>query len=318
MAKEKETHKEMNITDKVMLKVSAFEKAGSLKLPKDYSAANAIRSAYLMLQETVDKDKEPVLEVCTQVSIASSLFDMVVQGLNPMKKQCYFIAYDKKLSMKRSYQGAIMVAKRVGMKTIIPNVIYEGDKDKFKYKIDPLTGRKSIIEHTQELENIDENAIIGAYAIIVMEDDTVDIDIMSIKQIKASWLMGQAKGNSLAHQNFGSEMCKRTVINRATKSIINSSDDGSLYEGETQTTQKTIEEANTEDITFDDVIDVKEELPQGHGADEKTTKEKTPKNEPVNVKEYPEAKENTDVIHEKKEQPALFADIKNTTNKPGF
>ena len=42
--------------------------------------------------------------------------------------------------------------------------------------------------------------------------------------------MGQTKGQSQAHKGFTDEMCKRTVINRACKQIINSSDDAYLFD----------------------------------------------------------------------------------------
>ena len=44
-----------------------------LSFPKDYSVPNALNSAYLILQETVDNNKKPVLQSCSKQSIASSL-----------------------------------------------------------------------------------------------------------------------------------------------------------------------------------------------------------------------------------------------------
>ena len=95
---------EKNIADSVLAKITDFQRDKVLSLPKDYSPENALKSAFLILQETVDRDKKPVLTACTRESIASCLLDMVVQGLSPMKKQCYFIAYGNKLQMSRSYQ----------------------------------------------------------------------------------------------------------------------------------------------------------------------------------------------------------------------
>lgn len=45
----------------------------------------------MTLQSMTDKNRKPALTVCTKDSIANSLLDMVVQALNPVKKQCYFI-----------------------------------------------------------------------------------------------------------------------------------------------------------------------------------------------------------------------------------
>jgi recombination protein RecT len=244
-----------NITEKVLEKITALQQAGALRLPKDYSAENALKSAYLVLQEVVTKDGKPVLQNCTQISVANSLLDMVVQGLSPMKKQCYFIAYGQKLTLSRSYQGAIAISKRIGLKNIVANVVYEGDK--FTYEVDSKTGRKKLVEHIQNLEGIDITKIKGAYAVVELENGTIDLEVMNIKQIKNSWLQGAAKGNSKAHENFTDEMCKKTVINRACKGIINSSDDSYLYPDEPEggeIAENIKENANKEIISFEEGI----------------------------------------------------------------
>lgn len=248
-----------NITDNVLQRVNILREHGALKIPKDYSPENALKSAFLILSETKDKnDKEKnLLEVCTPNSIANSLFDMVVQGLSPMKKQCYFIPYNGHLQLSRSYQGSIAIAKRVGLKDVVANVIYE--KDEFVYKINPETGLTEIVKHEQNLENIDINKIKGAYALTTMQDGTKQVTVMNIEQIRKAWLQGFGKGNTGAHNNFTDEMCKKTVINRACKQTINSSDDSYLdSEDENQETQsvpqeKTLQTLSIEETPYEEV-----------------------------------------------------------------
>ena len=123
-----------------------------LTFPVNYNVSNALNSAYLILQETVDNQKNPVLKSCSPQSIASTLLDMTVQALNPTKKQCYFVAMGGKLKLMRSYQGTMAVAKRSGVKkTPIAQIIYEGDT--FKYHIE--NGLCIIDEHIQDFMNID-------------------------------------------------------------------------------------------------------------------------------------------------------------------
>ena len=113
-----------DVVDTVLSKIKDFEEAGELKLPTNYSAANALKSAWLILQETKDRNDKPALVVCTKESVANALLDMVVQGLSPMKKQCYFIVYGSKLTLQRSYLGTLAIAKRVGgVKTAIANCV---------------------------------------------------------------------------------------------------------------------------------------------------------------------------------------------------
>lgn len=220
-----------NISEQVLLRIEQFQKDGSMILPKNYSVENHMKSAWLALQEVEDKEHHKALEICTKESIANSLLDMVLQGLSVSKKQGYFIVYGNKLIFQRSYFGTITLAKRAGgmVSEPVANVIYDGDD--FLYEIDPKTAKVSIIKHSQKLENIDNSKIKGAYALVTLADGTTQVTIMSMQQIRAAWEQGTMKGNSPAHKNFAEEMAKKTVIGRACKAIINSSDDAWLYDG---------------------------------------------------------------------------------------
>lgn len=218
---------EKNITDNVLTRIKDLEGTGEIAFPKNYSYANALKSAYLILAETVDRDKKPVLQSCSKESICNALLDMCIQGLSPAKKQCYFIPYGGKLQLSKSYLGNIAATKRLkGVKNVFANCIYE--KDNFAYELDLNTGLKKITKHEQNFENIDINKIKGAYAVIVMEDGNNYVEVMNINQIKNSWNQGAAKGNSGAHKNFTDEMAKKTVINRACKNFTCTSDDSDL------------------------------------------------------------------------------------------
>lgn len=216
--------KDADISEKVLSRVTELEEDGKLDFPQNYSYANALKSAWLLLQETKDKSGNLVLNTCSKQSIANSLLDMVVQGLSPAKKQCYFIAYGKSLQLSRSYLGTIAVTKRLeGIKDVFAQVIYQGDE--FEYTIDPQTGLKRILKHTQNLDNIDNGKIKGAYALVIREDADSYVEIMTMEQIKKAWNQGATKGKSPAHTNFPEEMAKKSVINRACKMFFNVSND---------------------------------------------------------------------------------------------
>ncbi len=235
-----------NISDQVLQKIQGFTRDGGLKLPENYSVVNNMKSAWLILQETTDRNNKPALEVCTKASIANALLDMVLQGMSVSKSQGYFIVYGNKLEFQRSYFGTVALAKRCGGITTEPiaNVIYQGDE--FVYRIDPKTGLFSIVKHDQKLENIDDSKIVGAYAITQLGNGKTQVTLMTMAQIRAAWNQGATKGKSPAHQNFAGEMAKKTVINRACKMLINSSNDAYLYEGkkDEMDTDRTIEERN--------------------------------------------------------------------------
>lgn len=218
---------EKNIADNILNRVKSLSETGGMQIPKNYSAENALKSAWLILQNTVDKDKRPVLEVCKKDSIANCLFDMVVQGLSPAKKQCYFIAYGNQLTLSRSYFGSIAVTKSLkNIKEVFANAIYKDDV--FEYELDLNTGLKRITKHEQKFQNIDNSKIVGAYAVITRDNLPPFIEIMNMSQISNSWKMGKQKGEGDVHKNFSEEMAKKSVINRACKIFWNTSDDSDL------------------------------------------------------------------------------------------
>ena len=252
-----------------------------LKFPPNYSVENALNSAYLMLKEAVDKNNKPLLAVCTKESVVNSLMSMATQGLNPIKKQCYFIAMGRKCTLMPSYFGTLAVTKRIAniIGEPVANIIYKGDVFEYEYNIE--TGEKKIKKHEQKLENISNNNIVGAYAIVRTKEQII-IEIMNIDQIKASWGMGAAKGNSKAHNKFAEEMSKKTVLNRACKQLINSSDDSSLMSDEA-----IMEYNKTDDNDYIDVtaVEVKEEIEEKANAEE--IELKIPEQEAEEAKEEP-------------------------------
>ena len=227
MGNEVVTQAERNITDGVLSRVNSLARDGGLILPPKYSAANALKSAWLILQETKDKNQNLALTVCSRESIANSLLDMVIQGLNPAKRQCYFVVYGKQLQLMRSYMGTVTVTKRLkGIRNVYANCIYADDE--FDYEINLETGTKRITVHKQKFQNIDIEKIVGAYAVVVRDNDENFVEVMNIAQIRKAWGQGATKGTSGAHTNFTDEMAKKVVINRACKLFANTGDDSDL------------------------------------------------------------------------------------------
>ncbi|HHC6162006.1 TPA: recombinase RecT [Staphylococcus aureus] len=220
--------------DNVLSRVKTLEAQGDLQFPANYSPENAMKSAMLQLQELKGSKKDgfkPALEFATSTSIANALMDMVVQGLNPAKNQGYFIMYGDKVQFQRSYHGTMAVTKRVaGAEEINAEVIFEGDEVKYKTK----NGKIVELEHTQSFGNRNTQNIIGAYATVVFKDESRNYtEIMTFEEIEEAWKQSQMVYNGVfkedgTHRRFPQEMAKKTVINRACKKILNSTDDASL------------------------------------------------------------------------------------------
>ncbi|HON55297.1 MAG TPA: recombinase RecT [Bacteroidales bacterium] len=252
--------------DIVTAKVKEFQNKGELYFPANYVPENALKSAWLMIQETQDKDKRSALEVCSKESIANSLLSMVIQGLNPDKKQCYFIVYGNKLQMQRSYFGSMAVAKSVDpdIDDIYGMVVYDGDE--FEYEISK--GKKIVTKHIQKIQNVQKDNIVAAYACVVYKSGKENYVIMTIDEIKQAWKMSKMnpvddKGNirsGSTHDKFTAEMCIKTVINRICKPIINSSSDSNIiakFAAQTDAEVKELEvQEEIEENANKEIIDV--------------------------------------------------------------
>lgn len=267
-----------------------------MSFPADYNLANALTGAYLVLKETEDKNHKPLLEVCSQTSIANALMDMATLGLSVQKKQGYFIAYGGKCQFQRSYFGNITIARRYGMKEVNAQVIYEGDR--FQYHIED--GVKVLDKHEQDFMNIDNDKIVGAYAVVIMNDGSKSLEVMNMKQIEQSWKQGYGyKEGQGTHSKFTDQMAKKTVINRALKGIINTHGDAFVQEAD----------EHTEDVNPADkiVADVEYEI------SENANKTEFVIDEPSAIEEKPEPKTVADVTAGSKEKETLKAEKKQET-----
>lgn len=264
---------EKQITDIVFNKVVALQAQGAIDFPNNYSVGNALKSAYLMLQQATTREKKPVLQACTQESIANTLLDMVVQGLNPAKQQCYFIPYGNQLTLSRSYLGTIALTKRLkGVKDVVAYPIYKNDKLDIGFDI--LTGKTKINEFKPSLaHNIQE--LIGALGIIVGEKEPLYVEYMNMDQIKKAWEQGQMKGKSGAHINFADQMAIKTVINRICKRYVNTADDSdkiadlinqSTEEVDNAMEVEMSENANVKELPLDEIEEVELEEIDGQVA----------------------------------------------------
>lgn len=227
-----------DITNDVNAALVELQEEG-LVLPKNYNHSNALKSAFFALSNNSGGN---LLQVCTPTSVANALLDMVTQGLSPAKTQCYFINYGGVCKLMRSYFGTQTVVKRLSdVNDIWANVIFAGDE--FEYEND--RGRDKFLTHKTSFLNRD-NEIIGAYSIIEKANKELELTVMTKKEIDASW--SQAKTKNVQNK-FPQEMAKRTVINRAAKAFINTSDDSDLLiESINNTTENEFEENERREI----------------------------------------------------------------------
>lgn len=272
-----------DLTDQINTKLDDLRQQG-LATPKNYNPANALKSAFYAMTNSSSGN---LLQKGSKESIANALIDMVVQGLTPAKDQVYFIPYGNKITLLRSYFGSQAALKRLkSVKDIWAEVVHQGDK----FEISANNGRLIVSKFEPSFANLDKQ-IIGTFAVIEKSDGEKVYTVMTKKEIETSW--SQSKNHNV-QQKFPGEMTKRTVINRAAKNFLNTSDDSDLlvdainrttsneYDDDTRRKDVTPEESDKKTIadfvptkkpatsdqpkdnhpeSKDDVIDIKDEDP---------------------------------------------------------
>ena len=206
-----------NVGQLVLSRVDEMCKVG-FTMPKDYNYVNAVKATMLKLQDVKDKNGKPALEVCTPSSIQSALFTMVVKGLDVSKNQAYLVCYGDQLQLQESYFGKVLQVKRIFPEwEPRPNIVHADDT--FKYTVNPETGRRELVEHTQSLENLDK-PILGGYIYLPCADGGKDLYIMTIKQIIAAW--NKSRSGGATAKQFPEKMAMKTLVNSGCTMVINS------------------------------------------------------------------------------------------------
>ena len=284
--------KQPKLTDVVLKRINNMKKTQELSLPKNYNASNALNSAFLALQKVKDRSNRPALQVCSHDSIVKSLLDMTLQGLSPAKEQCYFIVYGNELQMQRSYFGTVAAVKRLdGVKKVRAEVIHEGDEFEIGSNEDMELVVKKFIP---KFENQDK-PIVGAFALI-KTDEGIDYTVMTKAEIDKSWAQTRQKNNKV-QKNFGQEMAKRTVLNRAAKMFINTSDDSDLLTGAINETTTNEYDDKPRDVTPEGETSTKALM------DDFNKSKKEPKQEP---QDKPVKEDSDDDSNEAAGQESLF------------
>lgn len=236
------------IIESVTKRVADMQQNEGLQLPKGYSATNALQSAWLELSDN-SKGKS-LLEKTTPESQAKALLGMVIQGLSPAKHQVYFIPYGQELTLTRSYFGSLAILQRLdNVSKVWAEVIRDGDL----WDVRSEDGRLAV-DWQPKVEALD-NDIVAAYAVIRDTDGVDTYTLMTRKQIDQSWSHSK---NHKVQQEFGDQMAKRTVLNRAAKFFVNSSSDNDLLLGAiNDTTENEYDDEQTErrDVTTGSSID---------------------------------------------------------------
>ena len=255
-----------DIGTQVLDRVNQLCEAG-FKMAPDFSAINAIKATMLMLQQVVDKNKRPALEVCTPVSIQTALFEMCVQSLDVSKRQAYLLVRGDKLCFQPSYFGHILQVKRLFPDwSPVAHTVREGDD--FEYTINPENGKMKLVKHTQKLENLDKD-FIGAYMYLPCADGEPELYVMTRKQIMRAWSKSSSQ-TLQTHKDFDEKMALKTIINSGCTKVINATPDPTYVAPDEDPNgfQDPVGDEETSFVEFEEVQEEQKEVVDEHPKEE--------------------------------------------------
>ena len=212
-----------NMGDKVFNTLTRYERNGAIDIPPGYSVGNALKTAWLKIQDT------PELAACTDISKANAMLQMCVLGLDVSKSQAYFIPYGKQCTLMPSYFGKqVMVMRIHGVKNIVSGILYK-DTD-YNLTVDEFGNDIINILKPCPLEKRMPENISGAWCKIILDKDVFGMSefdcIMNKAQIDKAFSKAKTKN---VQNEFPEEMGKRTVINRCVKDFVNTRTDQDIY-----------------------------------------------------------------------------------------
>lgn len=273
------------VEEMALNKIREYQEAGMV-LPAGFNPANSLKKARFMLND-MKVNGVPVLECCSQTSILQCLLDSCAKGLDFSELQAYFIPRAGQMTLMESVYGRIVRAKRAS-KNYKPIVQYVHEGDTFEFGTDLETGRTVIKKHETCLENLDK-PIIAAYTYVTDNDGDTDVFIMTRREWLISWKKS-SNGGSVAKE-FERDMIFRTIIKKATKSLVNSNsnnfvptieeDDDTPLAGNTapDVDDQTYTSTTTDfvEVEEDDDVKVVEPVKVEEAVEEKTPVAETPK-----------------------------------------
>lgn len=165
-------------------------------------------NSYLL--STAMNNRQSVINAVTNVAA-------IGVSLNPAKKQAYLVPRDSKVCLDISYIGLVDLATQSG--SIVwakSELVYEADS--FSMGV-----AGTLPTHQFNPFSKERGAVVGAYVVVKTPSGEYLCDAMSIDEINAirdrsvAWKAYKSKGTSCPWATDAGEMCKKTVIKRASK-----------------------------------------------------------------------------------------------------
>lgn len=243
---------EVAVKDSKPFSVMLTEKLNSVgsAVPADLNKDRFVQNALALLNDN------PGIGKYKPAQIIQGLMKGAYLGLDFFSKEAYLIPYGNQLQFQTDYKGERKLAMKYAtrpIKELYAEIVRKDDQ--FEEWVEDG------IRHFRHTKKPFSDAdIIGAYAVCVYVDGGVAFDSMTRKALETTRSKSKAK-NSMAWNDFTSEMYKKTVLRRLCKQItidFVSPEATKAYQSEAdmlsveeQATQDIEEQANAEEFIVD-------------------------------------------------------------------
>lgn len=178
-------------------------------LPKGFNKTRFLQNAMVVLQDTKDISK------VTPESVARCMLKGAFLGLDFFNGECYAIPYGSTIRFQTDYKGEKKLVKKYAINPILDiyaKLVRTGDEF-----IEGIKDGKQTIEFNPVPFN--DEKIIGAFAVVLYKDGSMQYETMSIKEIEETRKNFSKQGAGIAWTKSFGEMCKKTVLRRLCKHI---------------------------------------------------------------------------------------------------
>lgn len=189
----------------LMDKLTSVEDA----LPSDFNKAKFVQNALALIN-----DNSSTFQKFSKAQIMAGLLKGAYLGLDFFSREAYLIPYNDQLRFQIDYRGAMKLAKKYSIRPIEEidaKIVREGDR----YEEFIEGGHQSFVFKPRPFSNA---PIVGAFAYVRYKDGGMIVDSMSLEDLENTRKHSRAK-DSMAWQDFTTEMFRKTVIRRVCKRV---------------------------------------------------------------------------------------------------
>lgn len=191
--------------------------------------------------------------------IQNGMLQAAFLGLDFLNSEAYLVPYGNTLNFTRSYKGSVKLCKKYSVKpikSIYAKLVRQGDEFE-----ECIIGDNPSINFKPVPFN--RAPIVGAFAVCIYTDGTMEYDTMSIEELNISKSKSKMS-NTGAWKSFPEEMYRKTILHRLCKHVDLDFDakQREIYESDTaiETDPKNLaeteiaENANTQEFVMPEMI----------------------------------------------------------------